>query len=219
MGLPAALVRRADGARTRCDVRSPRGAPQVDARVAIGDVRTMERSSEITPPAADRRGADRRVRARRAAARRDGPVRRGVELRDAPSPRDRGAAGIGADHGRVLRLVLGEGAMLVGIGGLLGAPGIYAAGRLIRGVLVGSRRRSAHAGGCSRGFGARYDGCVLPAGATGDGHRSSAVATSGMTRTSISSRSAPRAHRPDRESCTAPASPSSRYPAAARLRR
>ena len=44
---------------------------------------------------------------------------------------------LGADHGRVLRLVLGEGALLVGIGGLLGVPGIYAAGRLIRGVLVG----------------------------------------------------------------------------------
>ena len=44
---------------------------------------------------------------------------------------------LGADHGRVLRLVLGEGALLVGIGVLIGVPGIYAAGRLIRGVLVG----------------------------------------------------------------------------------
>jgi ABC-type lipoprotein release transport system permease subunit len=43
---------------------------------------------------------------------------------------------LGADHGRVLRLMLAE-ALLVGIGGLLGVPGIYAAGRLIRGVLVG----------------------------------------------------------------------------------
>jgi len=44
---------------------------------------------------------------------------------------------LGADHGRVLRLVLGDGARLVGLGLLLGAPGIYVAGRLIRGVLVG----------------------------------------------------------------------------------
>ena len=44
---------------------------------------------------------------------------------------------LGADHGRVLRLVLGEGALLVGIGVLIGIPGVYAAGRLIRGVLVG----------------------------------------------------------------------------------
>ena len=44
---------------------------------------------------------------------------------------------LGADHGRVMRLVLGEGALLVGIGVLIGVPGIYTAGRLIRGVLVG----------------------------------------------------------------------------------
>jgi putative ABC transport system permease protein len=44
---------------------------------------------------------------------------------------------LGADHRRVLRLVLGEGALLVGIGALVGMPGIYVAGRLIRGVLVG----------------------------------------------------------------------------------
>ena len=44
---------------------------------------------------------------------------------------------LGADHGRVLRLVLGEGALLVGLGVLIGLPGIYAAGALIRGVLVG----------------------------------------------------------------------------------
>jgi putative ABC transport system permease protein len=44
---------------------------------------------------------------------------------------------IGADHGRLLRLVVGEGAMLVAIGILIGAPGIYIAGSLIRGVLVG----------------------------------------------------------------------------------
>ncbi len=44
---------------------------------------------------------------------------------------------LGADHHRVLRLVLREGGVLVGIGLLIGAPGVYVAGRLIRGVLVG----------------------------------------------------------------------------------
>jgi ABC-type antimicrobial peptide transport system permease subunit len=44
---------------------------------------------------------------------------------------------LGADPRRVLRLVLSEGAVLVGIGVLIGAPGVYAAGGLIRGVLVG----------------------------------------------------------------------------------
>jgi putative ABC transport system permease protein len=44
---------------------------------------------------------------------------------------------LGADHGRVLRQVVSEGALLVAIGVLLGTPGIYLAGRVIRGVLVG----------------------------------------------------------------------------------
>jgi putative ABC transport system permease protein len=44
---------------------------------------------------------------------------------------------LGADHGRVLRLVLKEGALLVALGLLIGAPGIYIASRLIRGLLVG----------------------------------------------------------------------------------
>ena len=47
----------------------------------------------------------------------------------------------GADHGRVLRLVLKEGAVLVMMGLLIGASGIYIAGGLIRGVLVGVCRR------------------------------------------------------------------------------
>jgi putative ABC transport system permease protein len=44
---------------------------------------------------------------------------------------------LGADHGRVLRLVLKEGALLVMLGLLIGAPGIYMANGLIRGLLVG----------------------------------------------------------------------------------
>jgi putative ABC transport system permease protein len=44
---------------------------------------------------------------------------------------------LGADHDRVLRIVLGDGACLVAIGLLLGAPGVCFAGRIIRSVLVG----------------------------------------------------------------------------------
>src|SRR5207244_8859186 len=44
---------------------------------------------------------------------------------------------LGADHRRVLRLVLQEGALLVAAGLLIGAPGIYLANGLIRGLLVG----------------------------------------------------------------------------------
>lgn len=44
---------------------------------------------------------------------------------------------VGADHRALLRLVLREGASLVMAGVLMGAPGIYLAGRVIRGVLVG----------------------------------------------------------------------------------
>jgi putative ABC transport system permease protein len=44
---------------------------------------------------------------------------------------------LGADHSRVLRLVLKEGALLVMAGLLIGAPGIYIANGLIRGLLVG----------------------------------------------------------------------------------
>jgi putative ABC transport system permease protein len=44
---------------------------------------------------------------------------------------------LGADHARVLRLVLREGAVLILLGVLAGVPGIYLAGRAIRGVLVG----------------------------------------------------------------------------------
>src|SRR5262245_42642804 len=44
---------------------------------------------------------------------------------------------LGAAHHRVLRQVLGEGASLVALGVMIGIPGIYLAGRVIRGVLVG----------------------------------------------------------------------------------
>ncbi|MES2522662.1 MAG: ADOP family duplicated permease [Gemmatimonadota bacterium] len=44
---------------------------------------------------------------------------------------------LGAEHGQVLRLVLGEGARLVGLGLLIGIPGIWFASRLIGSVLVG----------------------------------------------------------------------------------
>jgi predicted permease len=44
---------------------------------------------------------------------------------------------LGADHARVLRLVLGDGARLVLLGLLVAVPGIYLAGQGIRGVLVG----------------------------------------------------------------------------------
>ncbi|HSA57524.1 MAG TPA: ADOP family duplicated permease [Gemmatimonadaceae bacterium] len=44
---------------------------------------------------------------------------------------------LGADHGRILRLVVGEGALLIALGLVIGAPGVYLAGKAIRGVLVG----------------------------------------------------------------------------------
>ena len=43
---------------------------------------------------------------------------------------------LGAEHGKVLRLVVREGAVLVMLGLLIGAPGIYMTGRLIGGMLV-----------------------------------------------------------------------------------
>jgi predicted permease len=44
---------------------------------------------------------------------------------------------LGADHGRVLRLVLAEGAKLVSLGLLIGVPGLLLTGGLMQGVLVG----------------------------------------------------------------------------------
>jgi putative ABC transport system permease protein len=43
---------------------------------------------------------------------------------------------LGADHQRMLRLILGEGALLVVIGMLIAIPGVYAAGGLVRSLLV-----------------------------------------------------------------------------------
>lgn len=44
---------------------------------------------------------------------------------------------LGADHGKVLRLVVREGGTLVVLGMLVGIPGVYFMGRAIAGVLVG----------------------------------------------------------------------------------
>jgi putative ABC transport system permease protein len=43
---------------------------------------------------------------------------------------------LGATHGRMIRLLLSEGAMLVGAGLLIGLPGVYAVGGIFRGFLV-----------------------------------------------------------------------------------
>jgi len=43
---------------------------------------------------------------------------------------------LGATHGRVMRLLLSEGALLVCIGLVLGAPGVYAVGSMVRGLLI-----------------------------------------------------------------------------------
>jgi ABC-type antimicrobial peptide transport system permease subunit len=44
---------------------------------------------------------------------------------------------LGATHGRVIRLVVGEGARLVVLGFLIAVPGIYVAGEALRGFLIG----------------------------------------------------------------------------------
>ena len=44
---------------------------------------------------------------------------------------------LGADARRVLRMVLADGLTLVGLGILAGVPGVWLAGRLLRGVIVG----------------------------------------------------------------------------------
>jgi hypothetical protein len=44
---------------------------------------------------------------------------------------------LGATHGRILRLVVGEGARLIGAGLLCGLPGIYLTGRALQGFVIG----------------------------------------------------------------------------------
>jgi putative ABC transport system permease protein len=44
---------------------------------------------------------------------------------------------VGAEHRNVLRLIVREATLLVGIGVLIGVPGVYAASGLVRGALVG----------------------------------------------------------------------------------
>jgi putative ABC transport system permease protein len=44
---------------------------------------------------------------------------------------------LGADHNRVLRLILIDSVVIVALGLLIGAPGVYGSGGLIRGILVG----------------------------------------------------------------------------------
>ena len=44
---------------------------------------------------------------------------------------------LGADHSRLVRWVFREGALLIMLGLLLGAPGSYISGQVLRGVLVG----------------------------------------------------------------------------------
>jgi ABC-type antimicrobial peptide transport system permease subunit len=64
-----------------------------------------------------------------------------------------------------VRLILGEGAALVVIGVLIGAPGIYIAGSLLRGVLVGvSPLDPLTLGGVALGLGlVTMIACCLPA--------------------------------------------------------
>jgi putative ABC transport system permease protein len=45
---------------------------------------------------------------------------------------------LGADHARLLRLVVGEGMRLVLLGIVIGLPGTWLAGRLVRSILVGT---------------------------------------------------------------------------------
>jgi putative ABC transport system permease protein len=44
---------------------------------------------------------------------------------------------LGADHGKMVRLMVREGAALVLFGVVIGAPGIYLAGQALRAMLVG----------------------------------------------------------------------------------
>jgi putative ABC transport system permease protein len=111
---------------------------QVDRRVAVGDLRTMDEILED------------RLRQQRTSAVLIAAFALGALLLAAMGlfgvvsgsvTRRRHELAVrlalGADHGRVLRLVLAEGALLVAVGVLVGLPALYAAGSVIRGILVG----------------------------------------------------------------------------------
>ena len=111
------------------------------ARSAMGDVKTMEldcRSGSAAARSRTERGGDRGVRALRAlllaAMGLFGVVSSSVTRR-----RHEMAVrlALGAEHRDALWLVLREGALLVAIGLLIGAPGIFIANRLVQRVLVG----------------------------------------------------------------------------------
>ncbi len=72
---------------------------------------------------------------------------------------------LGADYGRVLRLVLAEGARLILLGVLIGMPGTHFAGRAMNSVLVGvSPSDPATLGGVGLGLAAvALAACYLPA--------------------------------------------------------
>lgn len=111
---------------------------QVDARIAVGELRTLD---EIV----DNRLRQPRTSAALIAAFAIGALLLaamglfGVVSGSVARRRHELAVrlALGARHGRVLRLVLGEGALLVAIGMVIGIPGIYAAGGVIGGLLVG----------------------------------------------------------------------------------
>ena len=44
---------------------------------------------------------------------------------------------LGATHGSVLRLIVGDGVRMIALGLLLGTPVLYLSGQAIRGVLIG----------------------------------------------------------------------------------
>jgi putative ABC transport system permease protein len=111
---------------------------QVDARVAMGDVKTMEQIvGDFLRP--QRTSAVVIASFAIGALLLAGMGLFGVVAGSVTRRRHEMAVrmALGADHGRVLRLIVGEGALLAGIGVMIGLPGIYAGGRLIRGVLVG----------------------------------------------------------------------------------
>jgi hypothetical protein len=113
------------------DDQAARRAPR-DCRNADDGLGRERYSSTATPE----RGLDRWLRVRRAAPRRDGARQRvsGSVTRRRHELALRIA--LGGKHQRVLRLVVAEGAWLVGLGVMVGLPGIYVAGQVIRGVLV-----------------------------------------------------------------------------------